>query len=73
MNQSHPVLSEQSSSSWVFMIRVRGDVDVPQRERASSTNVYSNKLICITDIPQKENFQQEARLFNMFRCFEDTA
>lgn len=58
MNKSHPVLSEQNKETvrgfLQIMIGVRGDVDVLQCERASSTNGYSNKLICITDIPQKD-------------------
>lgn len=54
---------------------VRGDVDVLERERASTTNLpnYGNTLISITDLPQKEDLQQEAYLFKMFRCFKDVA
>lgn len=46
------------------MVGVRGDVDVLQRERASSTTGYSNELICITDIPQKREFSAGSALIS---------
>lgn len=53
------------------MIRIREVVEVFQRDRASFTNGYSNQLICITNIPQKDDLQREADLLKMFCYFKD--